>query len=79
MRLMDIDTDREIFLSELHHDWLTGRIEDPVNYEEDFITEMYVILMDTINGRNNCDVIGLTPSELNNYILKLRNKVEGGN
>ena len=79
MKLIDIDTDRDISLSELRRDWLTLSEDEPENHADDFITEMYVILMDTINGRNNCDVIGMTPSELNNYILKLRIRIEGGN
>ena len=77
MKLIDNWTDREISLSELRRDWLTLSEDEPENHADDFMTEMFCILMDTVNGRNDCDVVGLTPSELNNYILKLRDKVEG--
>lgn len=76
MRLIDIDSDRVYTLSDLHRDWQTFRAEDPYNHADDFTTELFVILMDTVNDRNNCDIVGLTPTETCNYILALRDKIE---
>lgn len=75
MKLIDIDTGREHTLPELRREWQEFRAEDPVNHCDDFTTELFVILMDTVNGRNDCDIVGLTPCELSNYIIKLRKKV----
>ena len=79
MRLVEIDTGREISLPELRNDWLTFKEEEPWNHADDFMTEAFEVLMATVSGRNDCDVVGLTPSELTNYIIKLRNRIEGGN
>ena len=76
MRLIDIDSDRVYTLSDLHRDWQTFRAEDTYNHAYDFTTELFVILMDTVNGRNNCHIAGLTPTETCNYILALRDKIE---
>ena len=79
MKLVEIDTGRAISLPELCRDWQAFRTEDPVNHADDFTTELYEILMATVNGRNDCDLVGLTPTETCNYILALRNKIEGRN
>ena len=76
MRLIDIDSDRVYTMSDLQRDWRTFKAEDPVNHADDFHTELFVILMDTVNGRNNCHIAGLTPTETCNYILALRDKIE---
>ena len=76
MRLIEIDTGRAISLPDLHRDWQTFRAEDPYNHADDFTTELFVILMDTVNGRNNCHIAGLTPTETCNYILALRDNIE---
>ena len=79
MRLKEIDSGRELTLPELHREWREFREEDPVNHADDFTTELYVLLMDTINGRNDCDIVGLTPTETSNYILTLWNKIDRRN
>lgn len=79
MKLVEIDTGRAISLPELRRDWQTFRTDDPFNHADDFTTELYEILMATVNGRNDCDIVGLTPTETSNYILALRDKIEGRN
>ena len=76
MRLKEIDTGRELTLPELRREWQEFRAEDNDNHADDFTTELYEILMATVNGRNDCDVAGLTPTETCNYILALRDKIE---
>ena len=76
MRLIDIDSGRALTLPDLHRDWQTFRAEDPYNHADDFMTELHEILMATVNGRNDCHIVGLTPSETCNYILALRDKIE---
>lgn len=72
MRLKEIDTGRELTLPELRREWQEFRTEDPDNHADNFMTELYEILMATVNGRNDCDIVGLTPSETSNYIITIR-------
>ena len=76
MKLIEIDTGREYTLPELRREWHDFRAEDPDNHADDFTTELFEILMATVNGRNDCDIVGLTPTETCNYILALCDKIE---
>lgn len=79
MRLKEIDTGRELTLPELHREWQAFRSEDTVNHADDFMTELFEILMATVNGRNDCDVVGLTPTETSDYIISIRKAIERRN
>lgn len=76
MRLKEIDTGREFTLPELHREWREFRAEDIVNHADNFPTELYEILMATVNGRNDCEVIGLRPTELEGFITALRTTID---
>ena len=73
MRLYDKQVERELSLPDLFRDWEAFRKEEPWNHCESFRDEMLNILMDTINGRNDCELIGMTPNETERIINKLRN------
>ena len=72
MRFIDLNDDRVFTLSDLHRDWTQFRQEDPDNHAATFRIEFFEILMATINGRNDLDIIGMTPKETSNLILRLR-------
>ena len=72
MRLIDLNDDRVFTMSDLHRDWTQFRQEDPDNHAASFRIEFFEILMATINGRNDLDIIGMTPKETSNLILRLR-------
>ena len=72
MRFIDLNDDRVFTLSDLHRDWAQFRQEDPDNHAASFRIELFEILMATINGRNDLDIIGMTPRETSNLILRLR-------
>ena len=72
MRFIDLNDDRVFTLSDLHRDWTQFRQEDPDNHAASFRIEFFEILMATINGRNDLDIIGMTPKETSNLILRLR-------
>ena len=72
MRFIDLNDDRVYTLSDLHTDWYAFRAEDLENHAESFRIEFFEILMATINGRNDLDIIGMTPRETSNLILRLR-------
>ncbi len=72
MKFIDLSDDRVYTLSEIRKDWEALREEDPDNYPSDFQTELFEILMATVNGRNDLEIVGPTPREVNRLILKLR-------
>ena len=72
MRFIDLNNDRVYTLSDLHRDWAQFRQEDPDNHAASFRIELFEILMATVNGRNDLDIIGMTPRETSNLILRLR-------
>lgn len=75
MKLYDEYEQREITMQELFRDWKTFSQDEPWNHADSFRTEMYEILMATINGRNDCEIIGLTPAETSRYIMRIRSAI----
>ena len=73
MKLVDTVTEQEYSLSDLFYEWLDLRAEDPWNHSIHFPTEFLDVLMATINGRNDLDIVGLTPAETSRYIIRLHN------
>lgn len=72
MQFIDLNDDRVYTIADLKKDWQEFREEDPENHAPDFKTEIFAILMATINGRNDLEILGLTHREVNNLILRLR-------
>ena len=75
MKFIDLYDDREYTIADLKRDWAQFREEDPDNHAASFKIEFFEILMATINGRNDLEIIGLTPREPSNYIIKLRSEI----
>ena len=72
MKFIDLNDDRVYTLQDLHRDWAQFRQEDPENHADRFKIEFFEILMATINGRNDLEILGLTTREISNYIISLR-------
>ena len=72
MKFIDLNDDREYTVADLKRDWAQFREEDPDNHAASFRIEFFEILMATINGRNDLEIIGLTPREISNIIIRLR-------
>ena len=72
MKFIDLNDDRVYTPADLKRDWVQFREEDPENHAESFQIEFFEILMATINGRNELEILGLTPREVSNYIISLR-------
>ena len=72
MKFIDLNDDRVYTIADLKKDWQEFRAEDPENHADRFKIEFFEILMATINGRNDLEIIGLTPREVSNYIISLR-------
>ena len=72
MKFIDLNDDRVYTIADLKKDWQEFREEDPENHADRFKIEFFEILMATINGRNDLEIVGLTPREVSNYIISLR-------
>ena len=72
MKFIDLNDDRVYTPADLKRDWTQFREEDPDNHAASFRIEFFEILMATINGRNDLEIIGLTSRETSNIILRLR-------
>ena len=72
MKFIDLNDDRVYTPADLKSDWAQFREEDPDNHAASFRIEFFEILMATINGRNDLEILGLTPQEVSNYIISLR-------
>ena len=75
MRFIDLNDAHMYTLADLKKEWEAFRAEDPENHAPDFKTELFEILMATVNGRNDLGLIGPTPREINNLIIRLRAQV----
>jgi hypothetical protein len=72
MKLIDTYSEREYSLMDLKAHYLRFKAEEPWNHCEDFRVELFEILMASVNGRNDLDIIGLTNREVSEYMARLR-------
>ena len=72
MRFIDLNDKSITTLSEIRRDWADARADAPENTAPDFLTEIFEILMATVNGRNDLEIIGLTHRETDRLIQRLR-------
>ncbi len=72
MKFIDLTDGREFTLADLKRDWTGFREEGPWNHAADFRTEFFEILMATVNGLNELEIIGMTPRETDRLIRRLR-------
>ena len=75
MRFIDGNDGQVYTLPDLWRDWQAFRKEDPDNHAPSFKKEMLEILMATINGRSDLEIVGLTPREVSKYITTLRTRI----
>ena len=75
MKLYDSNAGELLTIADLKRDFIALSTDEPWNHAIDFKTELFILLMDTINGRNDCDIVGPTPKETERIILKLRKEV----
>ena len=75
MQFIDMNDDRVYTTRDLFNDWQSFRAEEPENHAASFAAEMLEIIMATINGRNDLEIIGTTPREISGTIARLRVKV----
>ena len=75
MKFIDLISEQMFSLADFKRDYIELKKEDPENHAESFKVELFEILMATVNGRNELDIIGLTAKEVSDYIIKLRSDI----
>ena len=75
MQFKDLNDSRVYTLSEIRRDWADAHAEDPENTAPDFKTEIFEILMATVNGRNDLEIANLTHRETDRLIQRLRTQL----
>lgn len=75
MRFTDRNDEHVYTIQALKRDYTEFKGEDPYNHSDTFTAEFFEILMATINGRNDLEILGMTSAEINRFTLKLRKKV----
>lgn len=75
MKFYDMLSETVITLEDLRDDYETLRNEDPESHAERFEIELFEILMATVNGRNDLEIIDMTPQEVTLFINWLREKI----
>lgn len=74
MYLLNRETGKTESLQDIKHAWNIFRAQDSANHADVFPRELYTIIMDSVNGRNDYSVIGFTCAELSAFIRSLREK-----
>lgn len=75
MLFIDCETSSKYTTKDIYESYTQFKTEDTTNHAESFTRELYSILMDTLNGRNNLHIIGNTKTEIENYIFRLAAKI----
>lgn len=74
MYLLNRETGKKESLQDIKRAWDVFRAQDSENHADVFPRELYIILLDSVNGRNDFSVVGFTDEELSTFIRSLREK-----
>lgn len=72
MTFIDRNDDRSYSLRDIYSDWKQARTEEPEETLPTFAAEALEVIRCAISGRNDLDVIGPTPRELDRIVRRLR-------
>lgn len=78
MVFVDLNDGTVITEDTLKQEWKAGREEDPENTPGSFEVYLLEVILATINGRNDLEIIGVTPRETMDYIETIREKIRNG-
>ena len=73
MTFTNRNTEKEYTIASLKKCYESFRREDPENNPETFTIFIHAFIMDTINGRNDFTINGLTMRELFCFVSRLQN------
>ena len=74
MYLLDKNNGVKLSLQDIKRAWSIFSAIDHENHANVFPRELYIILLDSVNGRNDFAVVGFTDKELYTFIRSLREK-----
>lgn len=72
MQFYDMNSDHMRSLATIKNDWEQFRKEDPANHAGSFTSELFKIIMDTLNGRNDFQIVGPVPDEISRIVSRIR-------
>ena len=75
MLFYDMDSEHTFTLPEVYSAWQELKEAEPWNHAEHFINEMFEIIMATINDRNNLEIVGMMPKEIDGLIQRIRKEL----
>lgn len=78
MKFYDMESDKLYTIADLKRDYIEFKREDELNHGETFTVELLEIIMATINGRNDFEIVGMKPHEIENILHKLIKRIEKG-
>lgn len=71
MKFIDTYSEETYSMTDMHRMWKEFKVEDHENHADSFLDEMAEIMMATINGRNDLEIVGMTASEISRITVKL--------
>ena len=73
--LFDLWTDNVISLQQLKREYEEFKRNDADNFPDTFIEYLYIVFIDTINGRNDCTIANMTAKEACRFIKRLQARI----
>ena len=76
MTFIDTYDGTEYTLRDMWSVWSEVKAEDTENHSTSFMCELFEIIMASINGRNDLDIVGMTPAEIDSFLIALHCALE---
>lgn len=73
--LYDHWTEKTVSLQQLKTEYMEFKRNDTDNFPDSFTEYLYIILIDTINGRNDCTIANMTAKEAASFIERLEGRI----
>lgn len=73
--LYDHWTEKTVSLQQLKREYTEFKRNDKDNFPDSFTEYLYIILIDTINGRNDCTIANMTAKEAASFIERLEGRI----
>ena len=73
--LYDHWTEKAISLQQLKTEYMEFKRNDSNNFPDSFTEYLYIVLLDTINGRNDCSIANMTAKEACSFIERLQARI----
>ena len=75
MRFRDLETGAELPLTYIAAEYHAMRRIEPENHADTLAGEVLNLMMATISGRNDLEIVGMKPREIGQMIYKLARRI----